>query len=407
MADFYQTGVVTTLHRFDDSNLKKMERDLERFARRQRIALVLPCLFSEFSGPAIHRIIEELKQVRYLHEIVVTLGRTTAEQFPEAKRAFADLPQPVRLVWNDGPAVQSLYQLLRDNGLPVGEDGKGRSCWMAYGYLLGNGPCDVIALHDCDITTYTRELLARLCYPVANPNLGFEFSKGFYARVTGKMHGRVTRLFVTPLLRSLRSILGQVPLLVYLDSFRYPLSGEFAMKTDLARVNRIPADWGLEVGVLSEVYRNCALKRICQTEICAKYDHKHQALSPDNADAGLHKMCVDIGKILFRTLAAEGAVFSEGLFQTLLVQYIRTAQDTINRYHADAMINGLEFERHDEEEAVAVFAQGLRTACRQYTEDPLGIPLIPNWNRVASAIPDFLGLLHEAVERDSAVAAYV
>jgi glucosyl-3-phosphoglycerate synthase len=117
-------------------------------------------------------------------------------------------------------------------------------------------------------------------------------------------------------------------------------------------------------------------------------------------------MCVDIGKILFRTLAAEGAVFSEGLFQTLLVQYIRTAQDTINRYHADAMINGLEFERHDEEEAVAVFAQGLRTACRQYTEDPLGIPLIPNWNRVASAIPDFFGLLHEAVERDSAVAAY-
>jgi glucosyl-3-phosphoglycerate synthase len=404
MADFYQTGDVATLHRLGHANLRKMEEDLELFARRQHIALVLPCLFSEFSGPAIGRIIAELKQVRYLDQIVVTLGRTTAEQLPYAREFFSELPQPVKFVWNDGPRLQALYDLLREHDLPVGEDGKGRSCWMAHGYLLGNGPCDVIALHDCDITTYSRELLARLCYPVANPNLDFEFAKGFYARVSTKMHGRVTRLFVTPLLRSLRAIFGPLPLLSYLDSFRYPLSGEFAMKADLARVNRIPGDWGLEVGMLAEVYRNCSLKRICQTELCENYDHKHQALSAEDPGKGLLKMCIDIAKILFRMLASEGVVFSEGVFKTLLVRYIRAAQDTITRYHADAAINGLSFDRHEEEGAVAAFARGLQAASQQYLEDPLGGTLIPNWNRIVSAIPDFLERVHEAVEQDTAVA---
>ncbi len=406
MADFYQTGAVATLHRLGPENLEQIEGELERFSRRRRIALVLPCLFSEFSGPALGKIVEELKRVRYLDQIVVSLGRTSAKEFPKAKQFFASLPQTVKFVWNDGPRVQALYRLLRDYELPVGEDGKGRSCWMAYGYLLSNGPVDVIALHDCDITTYGRELLARLVYPVANPNVDFEFAKGYYARVSGKMHGRVTRLFVTPMVRSLEAIFKRLPFLVYLDSFRYPLAGEFAMKTDLARVNRIPGDWGLEIGVLAEVYRNCSLKRICQTELCANYDHKHQPLSADDAQKGLLKMCVDVGKILFRTLAAEGVVFSEGAFRALQVQYIRTAQDTINHYHADAAINSLSFDRHEEESAVATFAQGLKMAAAQYMEDPLGAPLIPNWNRITSAIPDFLDMLHEAVEKDSAVAVH-
>ncbi len=404
MADFHQTGVVATLHRLGPGNLEQIERELERFARRHRIALVLPCLFSEFSGPAIGNIIEELKQVRYLDHIVVSLGRTSAEEFLQAKEFFAGLPQTVKFVWNDGPCMQALYRLLRDNELPVGEDGKGRSCWMAYGYMLANRGCDVIALHDCDIITYSRELLARLCYPVVNPNLGFEFAKGFYARVRTKMHGRVTRLYVTPLIRSLEAMFGRLPFLIYLDGFRYPLAGEFAMKAELARVNRIPGDWGLEIGVLAEVYRNCALKRICQTELCENYDHKHQALSADDPEKGLLRMCIDIGKILFRTLAAEGAVFSEGVFRTLQVQYIRIAEDTINRYHADAAINSLSFDRHEEESAVAAFAGGLKIAAQQYLEDPLGAPLIPNWNRITSAIPDCLDILHEAVEQDSATA---
>ncbi|MCK7478417.1 MAG: hypothetical protein M0C28_14215 [Candidatus Moduliflexus flocculans] len=42
-------------------------------------------------------------------------------------------------------------------------------------------------------------MLARLFYPVASPHIDYAFCKGYYARVTDRMHGRVTRLFVTPL----------------------------------------------------------------------------------------------------------------------------------------------------------------------------------------------------------------
>lgn len=400
MADFYQTGVVTTLHRLKPNNIERLEQDLERFSRNRPIGLVLPALYSEFETPAMQRIIPELKQVKYLQRIVVTLGRADHEQYQRARSVFEDFYTPVTTLWMDGERIQNLLHLLQERGLSAGEDGKGRSCWMAYGYLLASRDCDVIALHDCDIVNYDRQLLARLCYPVTHPHLAFEFCKGYYARVTDRMHGRVTRLFVTPLIRAMESIAPETPFLNYLDSYRYPLAGEFAMDINLARVNRIPADWGLEVGVLAEVYRNCALARTCQVDLTDNYEHKHQSLSSDDRSKGLTRMAADIAKSLFRTLAAEGVVFTADHFRSLEVRYVRTAEDTIARYYADAMLNGLRFDRHSEEMAVAAFAKSLRAAATEFVEDPTGLPLIPNWNRVLAAIPEFFELLLDAVDKD-------
>jgi glucosyl-3-phosphoglycerate synthase len=402
MSDFYQTGVVATLHRLVKTGHEGLERELMKYSAQRPIALILPALYSEFEGPAMPKIIEQLRHVKYLRQIIVTMSGADANQFAQVRRMMSALPTEVKFVWNSGPRIQALYQKLHENDLPVGGDGKGRSCWMAYGYVLASRQSEVIALHDCDILTYDRELLARLCYPVANPNINFEFCKGYYARVTDRMHGRVTRLLVTPLIRSLEKIFGYLPFLVFLDSFRYPLSGEFSMRADLARGNRIPSDWGLEVGVLAEIYRNCAIKRICQAELCDNYEHKHQPLSPGDPAKGLMKMAVDITKTLFRTLSAEGVVFTSGMFRTLQSTYIRTAEDTITRYNADALIDGLYFDRHEEEVAVETFTQSIRLAGETFMEDPLGAPLIPNWNRVVAALPDFFEELKAAVEADNA-----
>ncbi|MCI0353835.1 MAG: glycosyl transferase [Acidobacteria bacterium] len=401
MSDFYQSGVVTTLHRLGEASPEMLESQLERFVHQQPIALVLPALYSEFEKPAMERILRELSVVRYVDQFILTLGSATEKQFHDAQERVAGLPGNVRVLWNDGKRVQELYRILEENGLHAGTNGKGRSCWMAYGYALGSRRADCIALHDCDIVNYSREMLARLCYPVVNPNINFEFCKAFYARVSDRMHGRVTRLFVTPLLRSLISLFGNLPLLEYLDSFRYPLAGEFAMQTDLARANRIPSDWGLEVGVLAEVYRNCSVKRVCQVDIAENYEHKHQELSQADPSKGLMKMSVDIAKSLFRILSAEEVTFDTGRMQTLWVRYRRMAEDTITRYHADAMINALTFDRHEEETAVETFAHGLKLATEEFFADPLGMPLIPNWNRITSALPGFLGELCEAVDADN------
>jgi glucosyl-3-phosphoglycerate synthase len=401
MTDFYQTGVVATLHKLGHRSLESLEQDLHKFGQVQPIALVLPALYSDFEGPAMPQILEEVSRVPYLNQAVVTLSGANAHQFAEAKRRLAGICSPMRVIWNDGPRIQRIYRDLEAAGLSVGADGKGRSCWLAYGYVLAGGRSKIIALHDCDIINYSREILARLCYPVADVRIDFVFSKGYYARVSDRMYGRATRLLLTPLVRSLERVVGYHPFLAYLDSFRYPLAGEMCMSADMARLNRIPGDWGLEIGVLSEVYRNFSLKRLCQVEIADNYEHKHQNLSADDPHKGLLRMTVDISKALFRTLAAEGVLLSEELFRALQAQYIRTAEDTIVSYHADATLNGLTFDRHAEEEAVHAFARGLRLAAESYVADPLGAPLIPNWNRVVAAVPDIFARLDEAVEADN------
>lgn len=401
MSDFFQPGVITTLHRFKKGNLEQLETELEYYARHNPIALVLPSLYSELKEKALKGIVSEIQKVKYINQIVVTLGRADEKEFEHAKEFFSVLPQETTVVWNDGGKVRSLYNILDKNDISAGEDGKGRSTWMGFGYVLASERSNVIVLHDCDIQSYDREFLARLCYPVVNPNLGYEFCKGYYARVTDKMHGRVTRLFVTPLIRSLERILGYLPFLVYLDSFRYPLAGEFAMITDLARINRIPWDWGLEVGVLSEIFRNCSLRRICQVELTDNYEHKHQDLSPDDPNKGLLKMSTDITKNLFRNLVSEGIDLSESLLKTLKATYLRTAQEAITKYHDDAAINGLDFDRHEEGVAVDTFTKSIELGSRAFLEDPLRIPLIPNWSRVTSAFPDFLERLKNAIDDDN------
>jgi len=401
MSDFYQTGVVATFHRLGPINLEKLEAELSWYAQERPIALVLPSLYSELEGEALKGIIRELKGVKYVSEIVVTLGPASDEEFSRAKDFFSVLPQKTSIIWNSGPRLSEIYNTVESEGLPIGGTGKGRSAWMAYGYILSRQEFHVIALHDCDILTYSRDMLARLCYPVVNPSLDYDFCKGYYSRVSDRLHGRATRLLVTPLLRSLQKIIGYHPLLVFFDSFRYPLAGEFSMDIDMARINKIPGDWGLEVGVLAEIYRNTSLKRVCQVDIAENYEHKHQGLSPEDASKGLHKMCVDISKSIFRTLASEGIIFSSGLFRTLVATYVRTAQDMLKRYEDDAAINGLFFDRHEESLAVDTFTKGIKEASEIIMEDPLGVPLIASWDRVTSAIPDILVKIRKAVEEDN------
>lgn len=401
MSDFYQSGIITTLHQLGKSSLERLEGELHGFSKVRPIALVLPALYSEFEGPAMPGIIRELTKVKYLNEIVLALDEASDDQFKRVRELMAVIPTEVRIIHNKSKRITEVYETLARNGLDAGQRGKGRSAWISYGYVLARGRSDVIALHDCDIVTYNRELLARLCYPVACPNLDYVFCKGYYSRVTNKMNGRVTRLLIPPLVRSIQQLVGQHDFLMFLDSFRYPLAGEFCMTTDLARVNRIPWDWGLEVGSLAEVHRNYSPRRVCQVDIAATYEHKHQALSSDDAGKGLMKMAVDICKSIFRTLASEGVVFPDGLFKSLLVTYLRQAEDTIMKYEADAIINGLDFDRHEEARAVETFTSAIALAAQTFMDNPMSTPLIPNWNRVISAIPGIFDMLKMAVEEDS------
>jgi glucosyl-3-phosphoglycerate synthase len=403
MSDFFQDGPMATLHRLGPTDLDRLESELKAFAHERPVALILPCHARELGTPALQRIVRELAGVRYLDQIVVGLDCASPADHDSACRIFGTLPQ-ARVIWNDGPRVSGLIDRLALADFPSGEPGKGRNLWLASGFVLAARTARVVVAHDCDISTYSRDMLARLCYPVVHPTFGFDFCKGFSARFSDRLNGRVMRLLLTPLVRSLHAILGANEVLTFLDAFRYPLSGEAVMTVDLLRRARIPTDWGVELGFLAEVFRTLSPGAVCQVDVSEAYDHKHQDLSPDNPGRGLNKMAGDIAGRLFRTLAGFGTRLDQGLFDSLLAAYNAKAAETLRFFAADAALNGLHYNQHDEEAAVSTFAQAVRRASVDFLANPAGPPALAEWNRVESTLPDFLPSLVEAVglDRESA-----
>ena len=402
MSDFFQNGVITTLQNVGDRTIEDMEEELQTFAKRRNMVLLLPALYSEFETPAMQTIIDELKDVSYLHKIILGLDRATKEQFEEVKKRMSLLKCDVDVLWNDGPKIKEIYNNLTNEHFPgLDTPGKGRNVWTMIGYGLTDQDNYAFALHDCDIVNYKKDIVARLFYPIVHPALDFEFNKGYYSRVTNKLHGRVTRLFYTPLIKSLAMTFGKNRYLDYMESFRYALSGEFAFIRSLGRGIGISPTWGLEVSTLSEVYKNTSNRRICQTEIMESYEHKHQELGSKDAGGGIYKMANDIAKTLFRILSQEGIVFSEASFQTLLSSYYQESRFEISKYNALSKISGLSYNRQSEILAVEAFQDAIKDAASEFYKDPMGVPPLSPWITVRSVMPEFSDNFYKAVQSDN------
>lgn len=397
MPDFYQHDVITTIHDLHSAKLDDLETMIRESTRKQKIGLVLPVTASDMRAAPFAQIVDELQHADYIGSIVVSLGvAPDIADYHETCQKIKPLGDRASVLWTDGPAVQSLYQELIEADIPLSTPGKGRSVWTAFGFLLDDPKVETFVLHDCDIVDYNRQMLARLCLPMVHPSLDYEFCKAYYARVTNRMHGRVVRLLVAPLLRALMQCFPENQFVRFLGNFRYPLSGEFSLTRNLARSNRVASDWGLKVGTLAEVYRNTSLKRVCQVDLACLYEHKHQDLSINDFQNGLMKMALDILTTIYRTLASQGIVLSQSTFVTLRASYLRIAQDSIRQYAADARVNCLDYDRHDEEEAIEAFGRCVTQAGETFANDPSGNPAIPNWTRIRAAFPDFPKRLRES-----------
>ena len=404
MADFHQNGVISTLHNLSNRSLDEIEQELREYSKDAPIELILPSLYSELEGVALKNIVSCLSNVKYLNHITIGLDKADKSEFIKAKKFFSNLNQPHSVIWNDSPKMKKLDSDFKKLGIAPSQPGKGKNVWYCMGYTYSRNEAGSVALHDCDITTYNRELLARLVYPVSNPHFNYEFCKGYYPRIReGTLSGRVTRLLVTPLLKTFKKVLGHRDYIEFIDVFRYPLAGEFSFKSRLLKEIRIPCDWGLEIGLLSEMQRNQAYNRICQVDIADTYDHKHQVLSENNTSKGLSKMSIDITKTLIRKLAAQGDTFTYNTLRTLKATYYRTALDLLEIYHNDAKINGLELNINEEEIAIELFSNNIIIAGQEFLDNPNQNPLITNWNRVETAMPDIKTRFLDIVESDSKI----
>ena len=404
MADFHQNGVISTLHNLSNRSLDEIEQELREYSKDAPIELILPSLYSELEGAALKNIVSCLSNVKYLNHIIIGLDKADKSEFIKAKKFFSNLNQPHSVIWNDSPKMKKLDCDFKKLGIAPNQAGKGKNVWYSMGYTYSRNEAGSVALHDCDITTYNRELLARLVYPVSNPHFNYEFCKGYYPRIReGTLSGRVTRLLFTPLLKTFKKVLGHRDYIEFIDVFRYPLAGEFSFKSRLLKEIRIPCDWGLEIGLLSEMQRNQAYNRICQVDIAKTYDHKHQVLSENDTSKGLSKMSIDITKTLIRKLAAQGDTFTHNTLRTLKATYYRTALDLLEIYYNDAKINGLELNINEEEIAIELFSNNIIIAGQEFLDNPNQNPLITNWNRVETAMPEIKARFLDIVESDSKI----
>ena len=402
MSDFSQNGIISTLHDFGTKSVNEIEKELKKFSKERKMELILPSLYSELEGDALPKIVSEISKTNYLNHIIIGLDKANKIQAKKAWKFFKKLNTPFTILWNDGPRLKKLNEELRKKDLAPSQYGKGRNVWYCLGMCIARDDARSVALHDCDIKTYDRRMLAKLFYPVVNPLFNFEFCKGYYPRVAhNKMGGRVARLLVFPLITALEKTIGKSDYLEFMKSFKYPLAGEFSFRRNILPELRISSDWGIEVGVLSEMQRNFSPQNICQVDLADSYDHKHQDLSINNDQMGLSRMSIDIIKTIIRKLATQGNSFSTETFRSLKATYYRSALDLIDIYRSDAQMNGLKFDSHMEERAVELFALNIMKAGEHFFKNPMVTPFIPTWSRVKSAIPDILTKLKKAVEEDN------
>lgn len=327
MNDFAQSGLITTLQRLNDSHLASLETTLE--ACGASIALVLPCHSSDLERPPLVHILDELKSARFVSEVFLTMNGPDRTAADRARALFENLPCPVRILWNES-------------------GGKGGNVASAFRIILDEGRHEIIATQDCDVASFRRHDLARLCMPIAA--LGFQFSKSYYSRATDRLYGRVTRLFVAPLLQACTRVLGHHPLLDFLASFRFPLAGEVAMTVAAARLLPIAPGWALELAMLCDVFRTIDPRDVCQVDGGSGYDHKHQP-----ASTALAEMAGHIAAELIRQLQIEGLPFGADARSAIADAYRREAAHALRRSEALARINSLAYDAQSEQDTVAAF----------------------------------------------------
>ncbi|WP_137283338.1 glycosyltransferase family protein [Halorussus salinisoli] len=316
-------------------------------APTDRAAVVVPMTEREYAGLAAERVLSELESV-VPGEVVVAL-RAPAEKVAPFLDWLAGFDLPLSVVWCNGPAVTDLldrYGL--DGGTGSREAGKGRDVWLALGVAAARSECVVV--HDADAETYEAGDVARLLYPLS---LGYEFSKGYYARVeNGRLYGRLCRLFYAPLVRALADATPGAAVLDYLASFRYALAGEFAASAEFVRTLRVERHWGLEVGTLGEAFGYAGFEGTAQVDL-GRHEHDHRAVS---GPTGLSDMSRHVGRALLRAVEAHGVVPD---YDTLPDRYRGVAEEFVEQYAADAGFNGLGYDRSEEREQVGIYAEAI------------------------------------------------
>ncbi|OFV68449.1 MAG: glycosyl transferase [Candidatus Syntrophoarchaeum caldarius] len=386
---------MTTIHdifiEFDHLSTRMHE-----LSRTYSTGVIIPMLERDLKNPEISKIVDELNECTYLKKIYIAFAGSE-RGYDLCTRIFGGLQIPQDIIWCNSAAVDEVFEDLASAGLDLTRyTGKGRDVWIAIG--IASLELDAFALHDGDIRSYSRMIPTKLLYPIIEPELGFLFTKGYYARIDAAdkvMYGRIYRLFITPILEVLCEKFGyDLEYLRFLQSFRYILSGEVGITTELALNLRVACGWGLELGTLSEFIRNAHPKRACQVDL-GIYEHKHRVMT-QSTNKGILRVARECFITILRTLTEMYALtISEDALISIAVAYRRMAADKIRQYRAMAVCNNLDYDLNLEGYMMEQFANVIVESGLSYLKDPVARQM-PNWLRALSAMPDLRERLQRA-----------
>jgi glucosyl-3-phosphoglycerate synthase len=324
---------IATLHAYDDPDPP---------APVGQAAVVVPLAGRDHGAPAAERVFSTLEGVGP-GRVVVAL-QSDPGAVGDAVEWLESFDLPLTVLWCDAPPVEAALAEAELTGeRPAG---KGRDLWLALGLV---GDAEYVVVHDADATTYDHTHVSRLLAPVAS---GYGFSKGYYARVENdRLYGRLCRLFVVPLVRTLAAE-RDAELLSYLSAFRYPLAGEFATTGEMARRLRVPRGWGLELGTLGDVFTHVGFAGTAQVDL-GTHEHDHRPVAGQH---GLGEMAAEVGQTLFTVLEEHGISPEYG---ELPARYRAVGDRLVGQYSADAAFNGLDHDAEAERAQVERYARAI------------------------------------------------
>lgn len=317
MADFYQSTTLCTL----SSIGLEQEYSLKNILNRA-IVIVIPCHVTHLNDKSIFLLLNALHAIDYLTEIVVVLN---GEEHYDLKMI------------NDLHAIDERNYILC---APIGKkSGKGFALNEGFSYVYEKFANEAIAVTlDADLKNFSLAFLTKLIYPLTE--FAGDFNKGYYTRYSNnKLDGRLTRLLVFPLLHALLFQCANDALLTFLLEFRYPLSGDVAIRSHLIPKLSMQFDWSYDLSLLSEIYKNRAGLHLFQTEISQNYQHAHRSLDIES-EHSLMRIAADIIRYLLTRYPINRKI--------LIENYTQLAQCFMTKYERLALFNGLEFNRDNE-----------------------------------------------------------
>lgn len=175
---------------------------------------------------------------------------------------------------NAGAEVHHAAEILPDLPPGVGRPGKGEALWKSLAVTSG----DLIVWVDSDIRNFSSEFVTRLLGPLLDdPQL--VMTKGFYERpIDGPAPaegepprgGRVTEIAARPMLQLLFPALGRVV---------QPLSGEYALRREVALQVPFVTGYGVDVALLIDVVARFGLERLAQVNLGRRVHRNRDLLS--------------------------------------------------------------------------------------------------------------------------------